>query len=74
VAELIASSSPNNTHPMSSLKEQLLQWTEAYAAAKASNNPTLVQFAAANLSAFVESLELSQPGQEGQAEVTAEEE
>jgi hypothetical protein len=59
---------------MSSLKEQLLQWTEAYAAAKASNNPTLVQFAAANLSAFVESLELTQSGQEGQGEVIAEEE
>jgi hypothetical protein len=59
---------------MSSLKEQLLQWTEAYAAAKASNNPTLVQFAAANLSAFVESLELTQSGQEGQGEVITEEE
>ncbi len=36
-----------------------MQWVEAYAAAKLSGNPSLVQFAAGNLSAFIESIELS---------------
>ncbi len=44
---------------MQNLKEQLVQWVEAYAAAKLSGNPSLVQFAAGNLSAFIESIELS---------------
>ncbi len=48
---------------MQNLKEELVQWLEAYASAKSSGNPTLIKFAAGNLSTFIEGIELTKiPG------------
>jgi hypothetical protein len=41
------------------MKEQLVQLIDAYAAARASGNGTLQQFAAQQLSAFLEAIEVT---------------
>ncbi len=41
------------------MKEQLAQLIEAYAAARATGNPTLQQFATQQLSSFLDSIEVT---------------
>lgn len=43
------------------MKQQLAQLIEAYAAARASGNPILQQYAAQQLQAFLDGVELTQP-------------
>lgn len=58
---------------MQNPKDQLIQLVEAYSAAKASGNVTLIQFAANSLSSFLGSVEIvAQEGSELAAPVNAE--
>ena len=52
------------------MKEQLAQLIEAYAAAKASGNPTLQQFATQQLSTFLGAIEITEaaPAPESESE------
>ncbi len=47
------------------MKEQLAQLIEAYAAARATGNPTLQQFATQQLSTFLESVEVTEKETDG---------
>lgn len=47
---------------MNSKKEELIQWIDAYAAARASNNTLLTQLATSNLNAFIQSIDVLPAG------------
>jgi hypothetical protein len=55
------------------MKEKLAELIEAYAAAKVSGNKTLLEFAAAQLSAFIQKVELTEPKTETADEAKTEE-
>ena len=55
------------------MKEKLAELIEAYAAAKVSGNKTLLEFAAAQLSAFIQKVDVSEPKPEPAEEAKTEE-